>query len=767
MSYVVLARKWRPMTFEDLVGQEHVATTLANAIAIDRVAHAFLFTGVRGVGKTTSARILAKALNCEKGPTAKPCLQCSACIEIAAGQDMDVQEIDAASRTGVDDIRDLQEKLVYRPARDRFKIFIVDEVHMLSQNAWNAFLKTLEEPPPHVKFIFATTEVNKVPVTILSRCQRYDFKLIGASTIASRLDVVLEKEGIKAEPAAVQLLAREAAGSMRDAMSLLDQVIAWAGQDGGLTASGVARALGVAESSALYKVARAVVSQQAGKALELSAELADAGFDIGHVTRDFLALLRDLVAARVAPDTRTLLSVPDSELAELKDISHSTTADDLSRIYLGFSKSAEEILESPLPRASFEMAIVRAATRPPLVPVDELVRRLVDLEARLDSGARASQAGAAAQQRPQAAPPAPAPREARGADDRPRPRPSEPSDDPEPPAPSSPPPPLDDEYEEALPPYDSSPPPPTAPSPTAPSPAVQAAPAFAAPAPAFSAPAFPAPAFGRSDAPVFKPPPMPVFKQPEPPAFKPPEFKPPELKAPEPPAFKAPEFTFRKSAPAPPSERPTNGSSQPFRPPEPPVFKVPDSAAFKPPASVSQGPPGSEAPPFRVPELPAPPPNRYTAISDPGHAGFAILADFADAARTRSGRLASILERAALIEASDTRLVLGYEPRSFEANLLAEPQAKALLASLAGSTLGHGATVDIVDHVLAAETPTLAKMVSDAVRARREEIDRGIRNHPLVAACVNDLGAEIRDVRLPRDAESLAMTLQEARERAQ
>ena len=384
MSYLVLARKWRPQTFDDLVGQEHVSRTLANAIATGRVAHAFLFTGVRGVGKTTSARIMAKALNCEKGPTATPCLTCSPCREIAAGADVDVQEIDGASYNGVDEVRRLQESLPYRPARDRYKIFIVDEVHMLSQNAWNAFLKTLEEPPPHVKFIFATTEVHKVPVTILSRCQRYDFKLIPTQLIAKRLRQVLGAEKIEADDAAVTLIAREGAGSLRDAMSLLDQAIAWGGDK--LVGSEVSRVLGVAARSVIHQIAKGLLAGDAAACLGIVADLADQGYDVIQVARGILAELRDLVVAKVCREPDRLLDLADEESAEVKALAASADADDLLRLHHGFSTPFDDMAKSADVRAALEMLLVRLARRPPLAPMDDLVARLVELEQRLSSG---------------------------------------------------------------------------------------------------------------------------------------------------------------------------------------------------------------------------------------------------------------------------------------------------------------------------------------------------------------------------------------------
>ncbi|HEY7371611.1 MAG TPA: DNA polymerase III subunit gamma/tau [Polyangia bacterium] len=403
MSYLVLARKYRPQRFSELVGQEHVARTLANAIAQNRVHHAFLFTGARGVGKTSAARILAKALSCEKGPTADPCGVCDLCQEIAAGRSVDVIEIDAASNTKVEETKSILEGVRYAPARARRKVYIIDEVHMLSAHSFNALLKTLEEPPSHVVFVFATTEVHKIPVTILSRCQRFDFKLISTARLAEHLDGILRTEKIKASPDAVRLIARQAAGSVRDALSLLDQAIAYVAPET-LTAEVTAEVLGVADRRLLVELAGAALDRDAGAALRLVARAADRGVDFGELGRSFLGFLRDLeVIARVsggqggqggqggkgAVDVADLIDATAEEIEEARAIAGRAAPGLFPVMFDRWARAVDEASRLPTPRLLFEMAALDLCAAEPMIPLGDLLQRLDELEGRLRGAPRA------------------------------------------------------------------------------------------------------------------------------------------------------------------------------------------------------------------------------------------------------------------------------------------------------------------------------------------------------------------------------------------
>jgi len=400
-AYQVLARRARPQTFADVVGQEHVTQTLTNALASGRLAHAFVFSGMRGVGKTTTARILAKALNCTDGPTATPCNRCPSCVEITEGRSLDVLEVDAASQTGIDATRELLETVKYQPASSRYRVYIIDEAHGLSKQAVDAFLKTLEEPPAHAKFILATTAAHKLPSTILSRCQRFDFRSVAADTVVQTLGAMVRSEGMQAEEEALRAIARESGGSLRDATSLLDQVLAFA--SGTIDSEAVNAALGLPDQRAVREIVAAVVAREPAAALEVIGRVCAQGVDVARFGQAMLERLRNLTVLAVA-GPQAMADLAASEVEELTAAKHDVPPADLQRWFRILLEALDEISRSPYPRLVLEMSVVQMATLAPLVPIDQLLTRLEALERGGGGGAAPPAGGRIA--RPQSASPA-------------------------------------------------------------------------------------------------------------------------------------------------------------------------------------------------------------------------------------------------------------------------------------------------------------------------------------------------------------------------
>jgi len=392
MGYQVTARKWRPQTFDDVVEQRHVTRTLRNAIRLGRIAHAYLFAGTRGVGKTTMARVLAKALNCEQGPTEHPCNMCQSCLEITQGTSLDIVEIDGASNRGIDEIRDLRERLRYLPTRGRYKVYILDEVHMLTKEAFNALLKTLEEPPAHVVFVFATTEIERIPYTIVSRCQRFEFKRVSLTGLAEQLEHITHSEGIRISRTCLMRIAKAAEGSMRDAQSLLDQVIAYCGME--VRDEDVDQILGYVGIEMLAQCLRALCQQDAAAALHTMTLLQAEGHEATGIARALLEGLRHLIVLKTVPHPEELIPLSEADIETLRAVAELASIEEIYGQFHALSAAEQTLRHASNAFLGLEMTLVRMACIGRVQPLQVILEHLQ----RLETGLPAVPAPAAAEE---------------------------------------------------------------------------------------------------------------------------------------------------------------------------------------------------------------------------------------------------------------------------------------------------------------------------------------------------------------------------------